>query len=82
MRHFGHQRSTPRRRLYCAALVSMFGSVCVWKGTWNLLEMYVFPPGAASEVACVLGGVACLWGSRALVNAASVVDAGSLMIDM
>jgi hypothetical protein len=53
----------------------------VWKGVWTLLEVYILPASAWSEVACVVVGFGLLAATRALVNQGGVVDsASSLMV--
>jgi hypothetical protein len=82
MRHLGHPPGTPACRLRLAAILSLFGCVCFWKGVWNLLELYLLPPGAASEVLCIAAGLACLVASRGLVNAGGVLDATTLLVTL
>jgi hypothetical protein len=80
-RHFGYGRETYASRLYLCSVLSIVGSVCVWKGVWTLLEVYILPASAWSEVACVVVGFGLLAATRALVNQGGVVDsASSLMV--
>ena len=62
------------RTLYLLAVLATVSSVCVWKAVWNLLEIYLLPYTAWSEVICGVCGLVGLWGTSSLINSAGVVD--------
>ena len=45
---------------YFVSILSIVGSVLIWKGMWGLLEMYL-PPGAMTELSCVVLGSALIY---------------------
>ena len=69
-----HPRKMNTRSLYLLAVLATVSSVCVWKAVWNLLEIYLLPYTAWSEVICGVCGLVGLWASSSLVNFSGVVD--------
>ena len=45
---------------YLMSIISIVGSVLIWKGIWGLLDTYL-PPSTMTEISCVALGAALIY---------------------